>query len=227
MKMILSSMYTPPSLEPVPEKGLSEQLTPSFLQSLSARSTLGLAFGTKKAQKAIRARTENTITPAHRSTTTPLDPVAAAILNGMTSSRIVEQTRQELQAAIADAKPGPKPNLQAQSPVDVYSLEDLVGFDTLRILAVRDWQDKVRAGADIVTKSRFVSGRVRKVADSGDVRKLKALKYLLLLVQWYHCFRPGRKGVKALPSKKEVEEVVEGASEEIRNGFAKRFAEGV
>lgn len=128
--------------------------------------------------------------------------------------------------AVEDAKPGPKPNLHATKVAEVYPLEEVVGLDALKALTVRDWQDKYNDGDDILTKSRFVSGRVREVVKSEQVRKIKALKYLLLLVEWYHCFKSGPKQVKKLSSKKEVEAAMEGSTEEIRNGIRERFAEG-
>lgn len=135
--------------------------------------------------------------------------------------------QQEIKQDVEDAKPGPKPNLQAATVAEVYLLEEVVGLDVLRVLTVRDWQDKVRDGDDILTKSRYVSGRVREVVKSEQVRKIKALKYLLLLVEWYRCFKPGSKGVKKLGSKMEVDVAMKDASEELRNGIKEKFAEGM
>lgn len=134
--------------------------------------------------------------------------------------------QEEIKQAVEDAKPGPKPNLQATTVAEVYPVEEVVGLDALRGLTVRDWQDKVKDGDDILTKSRYVSGRVREVVKSEQVRKIKALKYLLLLVEWYHCFKPGPKGVKKLGPRKEVEQAMKDTSEEMRNGIRERFAEG-
>lgn len=134
--------------------------------------------------------------------------------------------QEEIKQAVDDARPGPKPNMEAATVAEVYPLEEVVGLDTLRVMAVRDWQDKVKQGDDILTKSRYVSGRVRDVVKSEQVRRIKALKYLLLLVEWYHCFKPGLKGVKKLGPRKVVEETMKGTSEEIRNGIRDRFAEG-
>lgn len=116
-----------------------------------------------------------------------------------------------------EARPGPKPHLEAETPAEVYPLEELVGLDILRILTVRDWQEKVATGEDIVTKSRYVSGRVREVVKSGNVREIKALKYLLLLVEWSHCLKSTKqRGAKA----------IDGISEELRESIRVRFSEG-
>lgn len=147
-------------------------------------------------------------------------------MDAMDASAPSALAQKEIKQAVEEAKPGPKPNLQAATVAEVYPLEEIVGLDVLKMLKVRDWQDKVKGGVDILTKSRYVSGRVREVVKSEQVRKIKALKYLLLLVEWYHCFKPGPKGVKKLGSRKEVEIAMEDTSEEIRNGIRERFAEG-
>lgn len=126
-----------------------------------------------------------------------------------------------------EARPGPKPYLMAETPAEVYPLDELVGLDVLRILTVRDWQEKVAAGEDIVTKSRYVSGRVREVVKSGNVREIKALKYLLLLVQWYHCLKSNKqKWVKELPPRTVLMKAMDGTSEELQESIRARFADG-
>ena len=134
--------------------------------------------------------------------------------------------QEEAKQAMENAKPGPNPNLQAETPTDVYPLEELVGLDLLRVLTVRDWQDKVEAGEDILTNSRFVSGRVRAIVKSDEVRKIKTLKYLLLLVQWYHSLKPAYGQGKKLPSSKELVTAMKGVSEDLREGIRQRFADG-
>ncbi|MCJ1264697.1 DNA-directed RNA polymerase I subunit rpa49 [Lobaria immixta] len=210
------------------ESAKEEEPAPNLL---SARSNLGLAFGTKKAQKAIRSLTENAMSPGRHlsqssSSKSILDPAAAAVLDAMDASAPSALAQEEIKQAVEDAKPGPKPNLQATTVAEVYPVEEVVGLDALRGLTVRDWQDKFKDGDDILTKSRYVSGRVREVVKSEQVRKIKALKYLLLLVEWYHCFKPGPKGVKKLGPRKEVEQAMKDTSEEMRNGIRERFAEG-
>lgn len=135
--------------------------------------------------------------------------------------------QEETKQTVEEARPGPKPHLKAETPSEVYPLEELVGLDVLRVLTVRDWQEKVAAGEDIVTRSRYVSGRVREVVKSGNVREIKALKYLLLLVQWYHCLKStNRSGAKGLPSRTAVAKAMDGTSEELRESIRMKFAEG-
>ena len=170
--------------------------------------------------------TENAISPGLSSSRSALgksilDPSAVAVLDAMDASAPSALVQKEIKQAVEDAKPGPKPNLQAETVADVYPLEEVVGLDALRILTVRDWQDKVKDGQDILTKSRFVSLRLRKVVKSEQVRKIKALKYLLLLVEWYNCFKPVG-GTKRLDFEEEFEV---GDSKEIRDAIKERFAD--
>lgn len=135
--------------------------------------------------------------------------------------------QEEMKQIVEETRPGPKPHLMAETPAEVYPLEELVGLDILRILTVRDWQEKVTAGEDIVTKSRYVSGRVREVVKSGNVREIKALKYLLLLVEWYRCLKSTKqRSAKELPPKNVLARVMDGTSEELRESIRVKFAEG-
>lgn len=207
-------------------------------QQLSSRAALGLSFGTKKSQKAIRALTENAIGPRKPTTITPngtsspasssqpLDPLAAAVVESMASTTSTMPTREELQSAVDDAKPRPKPNLQATTPAEVYPVPVLVGGEeTLRALAVKDWQDAVSANKPVHTKSRFVSNRLVKVAQSGDVKNLKTLRYLLLLLDFHGCLKPGARGVKKVPQKDEMRKAMSNASEGMTEGVRRRFAD--
>lgn len=201
---------------------------------MSNRAKLSLAFGSKKAQKAIRrAITDNAITSAMPNpsgsslTENVLEPAAAAILDVIDASAPSLHVQEEMKQTAEKAKPGPKPHLSAETPAEVYPLEELVGIDVLPILTVRDWQEKVRAGEDIVTKSRYVSGRVREVVKSGNVREIKALKYLLLLVEWYQCLKPSKqRGAKELPPRDVLATSMHGTSEQLRESIRVRFAQG-
>lgn len=200
---------------------------------MSSRANLSLAFGSRKSQKAIRrALTDNEITSAVPNpsgsslTQSVLEPAAAAILDEIDASAPSLHVQEEMKKTAEEARPGPKPHLLAETPAEVYPLEELVGLDVLPILTVRDWQEKVTASEDIATQSRYVSGRVREVVKSGNVREIKALKYLLLLVEWYHCLKSTKqRGVKELPPRNVMARVMHGTSEELRESVRVRFAE--
>ena len=205
----------------------------SSLQYLSARNSLGLAFGTKKSQKAIRSLTANAIqaSPSKSSskdqTKTKLDPIASAVVSSMAASTSSMPTREEMQADIDEAKPCPRPHLDAETPAEVYPVEELVGgVIMLQAMGVKEWIDKVKAGQDVQTKSMFVARRLKGIAESGDVKKLKTLRYLLLLVEWYKSLKPGSKQGRWIPKLEEVPDMVTGWGSDIVNTLARRFADG-
>ncbi|KAI4113077.1 MAG: hypothetical protein LQ345_005871, partial [Seirophora villosa] len=213
------------SVRPVPSPGEEAVKQTS---DLSARNTLGLAFGTKKSQRAIDAITKNAISPSkQRSTPGHLDPIASAVVSSMAAPA---PTRDELQAAVDESKPRPKPNLDAETPADVYPIEQLVGGPTtLAQMTVKGWQDAIDAGEEILTKSRFVSHRVQSIVKGGDVRRLKTLKYLLLLLEWYNALQaaPHNKGStrRVLPPEK-LQQALTGWSSFLVDSVSRRFAEG-
>ena len=134
-------------------------------------------------------------------------------------------TREELQAAVDDAKPRPKANLDATTAADVYKIEDLIGTETLKALIVRQWQDDVKADKAIETHSRFVSHRVIRLVQSGDVKRLKALRYVLLMLDWFECLKPGQKGTKRLPPREDIRKAVgEDVTDFLIDGMRKKFA---
>ena len=113
-------------------------------------------------------------------------------------------TREELQAAVDEAKPRPQANLQARTPADVYPVETLIGEDVLRDLKVKHWQD----APELQTTSLYVAKRFTKVKDTGDVKKLKVLRFLLLLIDWYQALKTGPHGVRKLQKREEVRNAV-------------------
>ncbi|KAL2036944.1 hypothetical protein N7G274_010369 [Stereocaulon virgatum] len=202
-------------------------------KNLSARSTLGLAFGTKKSQKAIRALTANAIqaspskSKSGTQSSSTLDPLASAVVSSMAASTSSMPTKEEMQAEIDEAKPLPKPNMQAETPAEVYPVEDLVGgIAVLKAIGVKEWIDKVNAGKDIQTKSLFVARRLRATVQSGDVKKVKILKYLLLLIEWFRSLKPGKKTGHRAPKPEDLPDLLANWGSDIVNGVNRRFAEG-
>lgn len=167
----------------------------------AARNRLGLAFGTKKSKKAIKNLTVNAInaSPAKPKTNAEdedepkkLDAMSEAIISSMPEQSSMP-TREELQEQSNKQKPIPTPHLDATNPSDVYPVAELVGGEhVLRKLQVKDWMDKLKAGEDVQTRVSFVAWRLTKVANSGDVLKMRVLRYICLLVGWWHCLKRGR-----------------------------------
>ncbi|MCJ1383412.1 DNA-directed RNA polymerase I subunit rpa49 [Xylographa soralifera] len=191
----------------------------------AARTLLGEAFGTKKSQKAIRALTENAIAPQNSSGKSVLDPLASAVIDSMSHASGPAATRAELQAAIDGAKPRPKPNLEAETPAEVYKIEDLIGASSLQALKVRDWQSAVEANKDVQTSSKYVSRRLVKVVSSKNIMRLKALRYVLLLLDWFSCLKPGMKSMKKLPQRDDITKAVGGEiTGSLLESLGRRFA---
>ena len=206
----------------------------NMMNGVTARSNLGLAFGTKKSQKAIRALTTNAIkasptkSKSHTSETgRTLDPLSSAVVSSMNQSTFSMPTREQMQAEIDQNKPIPRPNLSAEHPAEVYPIEQLVGGDNiLRYMNVQELMDKVRAGEDVRTKSLFVSNRLRAVVQSDDVKRVRTLRYLLLLLEWYRGLKSASKGAKKVPRDGEMGQLMEQYGSEIVRGLGRRFAEG-
>lgn len=201
--------------------------------NLSARSNLGLAFGTKKSQKAIRARTANAIkaSPTKSKSQTSenrraLDPLASAVVSSMAQFTSSMPTREQMQADIDQNKPIPKPNMAAESPAEVYPVEQLVGgTNVLRNMNVQELMDKVNAGEDVQTKSLFISRRLRAVVQSNDVKRVKTLRYLLLLLEWYKGLKIGSRGAKRVPKDEDMGHLIEQYGSEVVRGVGRRFAD--
>ena len=135
-------------------------------------------------------------------------------------------TREELQAEIDEAKPRPQPNLQASTPAEVYPIEQLVGgANVLAAMGVKDWIERVKNGEDVQLKSRYVAKRLAATVQSGDVKKLKTTRYLLLLLEWFTALTPGRTG-KKVPKAEEMGPLVAAFGKENVAGVARRFADG-
>ena len=221
MKRRPLNLYAVPSLSALIEPPTDMDI---FQQRLQARTILGSAFGTKKSQKAIRALTENAIASPSKSSY-KTNTLASAVLESMSQTASSMPTREELQISIDKAKPRPKPNLDAKSPSEVYTVEDLVGIESLRILGVKGWQDAVGKGEDVQTSSKFVAKRLVKVVGSKDVRRLKALRFVLIMLDWFGCLTEAGKGLKKLPKREEIraavgEEIPDSMIEALRKRFA-------
>lgn len=193
----------------------------SLSQDVSARTALGLAFGTKKSQKAIRSLTENAISPS-KGKTGAHDPLASAVMESMAASTANMPTRDDMQAEAMSNKPIPTPNLEATTAAEVYTIDGLVGLPALRTMHVKEWMDKISSDEEIVTRSRFVSARVDRLVKANEVKKLKALKYLLLLVLWYNSLKK-IKGKFQVPKQEELETLLPGWGSEILAAVRRRF----
>ena len=222
--IIRSTLKTTAPTSPVAE----EEDNKSVPNYVSARNTLGLTFGTKKSQKAIRSLTENNIVPTKSKPGAALDPLASAIMDSMAASIADMPSRETMQAEATSNKPIPKPNLEAEKPAEVYTLDDLVGLQALRSMQVKEWIDKENDGEEITTRSRFVSARIVRIVRAEEVKELKALKYLLLLIEWYWALTKTGQGSSAtlkVPEKEQWGTVLPGWDNAAIAAVERRFTE--
>lgn len=191
------------------------------------REALGMAFGTKKARKALNARYENAITTGadREKVAGKLDKSEAAVMSTVDDASASMPDKKDLQDEILAAKPIPRPNLRATEVEDAYPLAVLVPSGEMRALAVKDWQDAVEKGEDVKTGSRFVASRLQRVVKSEDVPKLKALRYLLLLLDFHNALIPGRGG-KKVPIKDKLKLKMPEWNDTLIDAVRRRFADG-
>jgi DNA-directed RNA polymerase I subunit RPA49 len=193
------------------------------------RTVLGQEFGTKKARKAIQSLVENAISPDKskrnlgKDGTTKIDAAHAAILANMAEATASMPTRESLQEATDAAKPRPKANLDTTDITKVYTIEELAGEGTMELIPVLQWQKSIKKRADVLSTSIFVGRRIPK--HSTSVEKLKMLRYLQLLIDFYRILRPG-KGSRFLPDRDDLKTLLGDIPEFVLDGVKKKFANG-
>ncbi|KAK3673673.1 DNA-directed RNA polymerase I subunit rpa49 [Recurvomyces mirabilis] len=169
----------------------------------SQREALGREFGTKKAQKILDSRTVNAIiapTPKGKGKTSD---VQDAILDSIAENTTPAGNREEMEQDLLSSKPIPRPNLQAETVEDVYPFSTLIPASDLRLIPTEDWLDAVHSGEAILFSHRFPAKRVEGIAKSEDMEKLKALRYMTLLLEFHDVLQTAGRGGKKVP-KKEV-----------------------
>ena len=134
--------------------------------------------------------------------------------------------KQEQDDSILASKPIPRPNLEANKIEEVYTIATLVPAGDMRTLAVKEWQDAVRSGEEVKLSSRFVASRLQSVVGREDVQALKALKYLLLLLEFNSALAGTRSGGKKVPIKDKLREKLSGWPDSLIENVRRRFADG-
>ena len=214
-------------LRALPENVEEEAAEKAPKSQLQKRIELGQEFGTKKSQKIIENLTRNAVTDSGQVKRDAegkiiLDAKARAVLESMQTDADAAK-REALELEAREAKPVPKPNEAAETPAEVYTLEDLVGGDVLQSVDIREWRQAVDAKEDVQTASLFVSKRLRGIARSGDSKKLRALKLLLGMLEWFRCLKQRREG-RVLPPKEKVIAEVKAIGGMAREAIRKKFA---
>jgi len=203
-------------------------------QGLTLRQELGMTFGTKKAKKAINSLSENAIAPQRARDASPgaakkalkANPSALAVLESMEMSANNAPSTNDLQHNIDNAKPRPRHNPNAESPGEVYEVKSIVGDELMKELKVKPWVDAVEANEAVITQSRFVSHRLRALCENDEIVRLKVLKYMLHLLDFYNGLKTVRGGGRKLPEKGELEKKM-GVEKHVFDTIRKRFTEGL
>jgi DNA-directed RNA polymerase I subunit RPA49 len=189
------------------------------------REDLGQAFGTKKAKKALASKVENAITTnADRNRVGgKLDNVESAVMDSVKEASDAMPAKQAQQEEILASKPIPKPNLNATEAENVYPIGMLIPATDMRNLTVKEWQDA--NGEDLKLSSRFVAHRVNPIAVRDDVQRLKALKYLMLLLEFNLALKPAGKAGKKVPQKDQLRSKLEDWPETLIESVRRRFSD--
>ena len=185
------------------------------------RNDLGRAFGTKKAKKALASMTDNAIFRGSQ----PGKPDAATqvMIASMAKDAEGMASRAELAAEADASKPRPKANLGATDIKDVYTVDNLIGIDTLKAVPVLEWERAIKAKKEVVVTSAYVAYRIKKV--SKNLEKLKILRYLLLLIELYKGSKSkGRGTTKMLPRREEMKKIAAGMPEPLLETARRQFS---
>lgn len=193
------------------------------------RRTLGQEFGTKKAKKAINSLTENAVsslTPKGASAAEVAkaiknNPGAAAVLASMDDSA---PSREAMQAAIDQEKPRPTPNMNANSPAEVYNLDAICTKPMLQALKVKSWIDAIDNDEKISVSARTVANRLEENAkrEEDGIKRTKALRFLLLGIEFFKACVPTKAGGRKLPKPEVLRDKCK-VDEDVLKMFKNRF----
>ena len=193
-----------------------------------ARRELGKEFGTKKAKKAISQSMDNKVVSSDKqrglspSSLRKANPTANAILDSMEASTADMPTTEAMQADIQESKPRPKHDSSAKTPEDAYRVEDVVGEDMMVALKVKPWVTAIEEGKGVTVSSRFVVRRVEGLVEADEIKKLKLLKYVLVLEEFHNlCVAKGKAGAR-IPKREVLREKL-GESDSVLDKLLERF----
>ncbi|KAJ4367194.1 DNA-directed RNA polymerase I subunit rpa49 [Neocucurbitaria cava] len=193
------------------------------------RYALAAEFGSKKSRKALEERTLNQIRSGNADDPAAIrnESVAENVLHNMAPSLGAMPSKEELAAAVDSSKPRPTPNLAAEYPGDVYTIDTVVGGELMTMLGVKDWVDASLAGQGIDVSSKYVARRIVKLAKNKQIQKLKVLRFILLCINFNSALMGGGGGSRPrkIPPKGKLEalmgdEVPAGCVMAIRRKFA-------
>lgn len=202
-----------------------------YKQSFYALKTdLGQTFGTRKAKKAIESVTLNAIDPNKgKAGASPRKSTAAdkATLKQIGEITATMASKEELQDIVDQAKPVPRPNLEADAIQDVYDPDEFIGREVLAAVPVKDWIEPTKKGEDVQVYSRHVAARVKKIVDTGNVTKIRLLRYFYFLFLFYTMAQPGKqRGTKRVPPREKLKEKLAPAPQAVIEQIRRKFSDG-
>ncbi len=162
------------------------------------REELGREFGTKKAKKRLDDRTVNAlIGKGSGNKQKATDDVQSAILDSMSAPGGTAALGEDeaLEAALA-SKPIPKPNLAAATVEEVYPLTTLLPPQDAKLISIKEWEDNAKADIDMHLSHTFPNKRVQALGKREDIVRLRALRYLNLLLDFHAALSNAGKGKK-------------------------------
>lgn len=135
-------------------------------------------------------------------------------------------TREELQAAVDQAKPVPQGNFDATEIQDVYRPEQIIGAEVLNAIPIKDWQDSAKKQLALTLPYQFISMNMYAIAAGPQpVQRLRTLRYVNYLILFLRAARPGReRGVLRVPPRNQLAEKMEGAPTPVVESIRRRFS---
>lgn len=136
-------------------------------------------------------------------------------------------TREMMQAANDETKPRPKINIDAKELEDAYHESEIFGDQVLAALKVKPWVDAVNEDQAVEVSSKYVAHRLATFVREDEIKRLKMLKYVLLLVNFMAATQKGRVGKeRRIPKRDELMEKL-GESESVVEIVKQRFTNGL
>ena len=115
--------------------------------------------------------------------------------------------------------------LHAESVEDVYPFNNLVPQADVRLLQIKDWVEAAKAGEELTGfKHRCVAFRMDALGKREDMQRLKALKYLELLLQFNDVLSGGGRSGKKVPKKEVMQKKLADWPEALVDSVRRRFA---
>jgi DNA-directed RNA polymerase I subunit RPA49 len=189
------------------------------------RTILGETFGTRKAKKAIRAVTENAITAS--GAPGRMGNSDLALMDSIKGTTENMATREQLDAAVEQARPVPRCNYDAEEIQDVYIPAQLIGAEVLKSIPVLDWQEKVKAQEAISVPSRFVANRISRVAHNENaLERLRVMRYLLMVLIFWATTRPGKeRGTRSVGRRDQLKSAMGAVPEMVIENIRRKFSD--